>query len=84
MPNHRGLGPQWRENFSTILLGRVTAQTWTHLAPHITDIPKTNPHPGRAHAVQGTDARPVQVLYLTHTEAATQALTRTVMENDAG
>ncbi|GGR47406.1 hypothetical protein GCM10010497_58420 [Streptomyces cinereoruber] len=50
-----------------------TTQTWTHLAPHITDIPKTSPHPGRAHAVQGTDARPLQVLYLTHTEAAPQA-----------
>ncbi|MGA5499016.1 hypothetical protein ACPCSP_32290 [Streptomyces cinereoruber] len=26
-PNPRGLGPQWRENFSTIALGRVTTQT---------------------------------------------------------
>ncbi|MFF5393354.1 hypothetical protein ACFY5H_34480 [Streptomyces sp. NPDC013012] len=82
-PNPHGLGPQWRENFSTIVLGRVTARTWTRLAPHINDVPKTSSHPGCDHAVQGISARPVQVLYLTHTEAAAQALTGTVMENDA-
>ncbi|MFJ3099130.1 hypothetical protein [Streptomyces hydrogenans] len=67
------LGQVACENFDTLVLGRVTTQTWTRLAPHIADVPDANSHPGRAHAVQGSGAHPVQVLYLTHTEAAAQA-----------
>ncbi|MCX5269400.1 hypothetical protein [Streptomyces sp. NBC_00199] len=45
--------PEARENFSTLVLGRVTTRTWDRLAPHLDTTPKGKTHPGRVHAVQG-------------------------------
>ncbi|MFI5867422.1 hypothetical protein [Streptomyces sp. NPDC051546] len=42
-----------REQFSTVILGRVTTRGWSRLAPQIYPAPKSSPHPGRAHVVQG-------------------------------
>lgn len=64
------LGPEGRENFSTVVLGRVTTRTWERLAPHIDTTVKPSPCPGRVHVVQGLTAHPTQVLLLTDAEAA--------------
>ncbi|MFK0231116.1 hypothetical protein ACIQUL_35725 [Streptomyces sp. NPDC090303] len=64
------LGVFAREQFSTVVLGRATTRTWSRLAPQIHPAPKSSPHPGRVHVVQGTTAHPTQVLLMTDTEAA--------------
>ncbi|MEU4954686.1 helicase HerA domain-containing protein [Streptomyces lavendulae] len=62
--------PEWRERFSTVVLGRVTTRTWERLAPQATPTTEGNTHPGRVHVVQGLTAHPTQVLLLTDAEAA--------------
>ncbi|MFB9608582.1 hypothetical protein ACFFTQ_37085 [Streptomyces roseofulvus] len=64
------LGFVAREQFSTVVLGRVTTRTWSRLAPQIHPAPKSSTRPGRVHVVQGATAHPTQVLLLTDTEAA--------------
>lgn len=66
----RPLGPEARESFSTLVLGRVTTGTWDRLAPHIDTVPKGNTHPGRVHVVQDLTVHPTQVLLMTDAEAA--------------
>ncbi|MFD9053260.1 hypothetical protein [Streptomyces zaomyceticus] len=63
------LGVFAREQFSTVVLGRVTTRTWSRLAPQIHPAPKSSTRPGRLHVVQGTTAHPIQVLLLTDAEA---------------
>ncbi|MFD3666340.1 helicase HerA domain-containing protein [Streptomyces sp. NPDC058659] len=62
-----------REHFSTVLLGRVTARTWSQAAPQVATVPKGSTHPGRFHTVQRSTAHPTQVLLLSETEAAAWA-----------
>ncbi|MFZ3491734.1 helicase HerA domain-containing protein [Streptomyces sp. 5.8] len=62
-----------REQFSTVLLGRVTTRTWSQAAPQITPVPKSSTHPGRFHTVQRSTAHPTQVLLMSETEAAAWA-----------
>ncbi|MFG3158059.1 FtsK/SpoIIIE domain-containing protein [Streptomyces sp. NPDC048219] len=64
------LGAVVREQFSTVVLGRVTTRTWGRLAPQIHPAPKGSTRPGRVHVVQGATAHPTQVLLMTDTEAA--------------
>ncbi|MCX4799445.1 MULTISPECIES: hypothetical protein [unclassified Streptomyces] len=64
------LGLGGHEQFSTVLLGRVTTRTWDRLAPQIDSAPKSSSHPGRVHVVQGFTAHPTQVLLMTDAEAA--------------
>ncbi|MFF2963794.1 hypothetical protein ACFVT1_33910 [Streptomyces sp. NPDC057963] len=52
------LGPGGHEQFSTVILGRVTTRTWGQLAPHVAPAPKGNTHPGRVHVVRGLTAHP--------------------------
>ncbi|MFK4070440.1 hypothetical protein [Streptomyces sp. NPDC029674] len=66
-----------REQFSTVLLGRVTTRTWSQAAPQVATVPKTSTHPGRFHIVQGSTAHPTQVLLLSETEAAAWAAPQT-------
>jgi hypothetical protein len=70
---NRPLGPEARENVSTLVLGRVTTGTWKRLAPHLGTVPKGKTHPGRVHVVQGTTAHPTQVLFMSDAEAAAGA-----------
>ncbi|MFI6730343.1 FtsK/SpoIIIE domain-containing protein [Streptomyces atratus] len=58
------------EQFSTVLLGRVTTRTWSQAAPQIHPAPKSSTHRGRLHTVQGFTAHPTQVLLMTDAEAA--------------
>ncbi|MCG7525157.1 DUF87 domain-containing protein [Streptomyces sp. OfavH-34-F] len=62
-----------REQFSTVLLGRVTTRTWSQAAPQIATVPKGSTHPGRFHTVQRSTAHPTQVLLMSETEAAAWA-----------
>jgi DNA segregation ATPase FtsK/SpoIIIE and related proteins len=64
------LGAMVCEQFSTVVLGRVTTRTWGRLAPQIRPAPKGSTRPGRVHVVQGATAHPMQVLLMTDTEAA--------------
>ncbi|WJY43178.1 FtsK/SpoIIIE domain-containing protein (plasmid) [Streptomyces sp. P9-2B-2] len=64
------LGREGREQFSTVVLGRVTTRTWDQLAPQVDTTPKSNTHPGRVHVVQGFTVHPTQVLLMTDAEAA--------------
>ncbi|MEU0632288.1 hypothetical protein [Streptomyces sp. NPDC005989] len=75
-----GILGEGRENFSTKVLGRVTTRTWERLAPEIHPTPEPNTHPGRVHVVQGWNAHPTQVLFLTDDEAA--GIAATVTEED--
>ncbi|MEU9189440.1 DUF87 domain-containing protein [Streptomyces sp. NPDC048484] len=70
-----------REQFSTVLLGRVTTRTWSQAAPQVATVPKASTHPGRFHTVQGVTAHPTQVLLMTEAEAA-DWLTATETEED--
>ncbi|MEW1724733.1 hypothetical protein [Streptomyces sp. NPDC093109] len=70
-----------RENFSTVVLGRVTTPTWKRLAPQIHPTPEPNTQSGRVHVVQGWNAHPTQVLLLTDDEAAA-GITATETEED--
>ncbi|MFG2630019.1 hypothetical protein [Streptomyces sp. NPDC048473] len=62
-----------REQFSSVLLGRVTARTWSQAAPQVSTVPKASTHPGRFHTVQRSTAHPTQVLLMSETEAAAWA-----------
>ncbi|GHB29838.1 hypothetical protein [Streptomyces chryseus] len=62
-----------REQFSTVLLGRVATHTWRHAVPQVTPIPRASTHPGRFHTVQDSAAHPTQVLFMSETEAAAWA-----------
>lgn len=64
-----------REQFSTVLLGRVTTRTWSQTAPQIATVPKASTHPGRFHTVQRSTAHPTQVLLMSETDAAAWAAT---------
>ncbi|MDX3528204.1 hypothetical protein P1P75_17610 [Streptomyces sp. ID05-39B] len=63
-----------REQFSTVLLGRVTTRTWSQAAPQVATVPKSSTHPGRFHTVQGLTTHPTQALLLTDAEAAAWAV----------
>jgi hypothetical protein len=67
------LGPEGREWFPTIVLARVTTDTWQRRAPMAGPAPKSSAHPGRAHVVQDGTAHTTQVLDLTDTEATARA-----------
>ncbi|MFI5945524.1 hypothetical protein ACIBCB_35505 [Streptomyces uncialis] len=71
--DNTSLGAPAREQFSTVVLGRVTSRAWSRLAPHIHPAPKSSPLPGRVHVVQHSTARPVQALLMTEAEAAAWA-----------
>jgi len=70
---NRPLGPEVRENFFTLVLGRVTTRAWDRLVPYLDTVPKGTMHPGRVHVVQGLTAHPTQVLLMTDAEAAAWA-----------
>ncbi|MEU7088126.1 hypothetical protein [Streptomyces achromogenes] len=78
---NRLLGLEARENFSTLVLGRVTTGTWKRLVPHLDTVPEGNTHPGRVHVVQGLTAHPTQVLLMSDAEAAAWVTTTAVEEN---
>ncbi|MER6162030.1 hypothetical protein ABT147_42150 [Streptomyces sp. NPDC001868] len=65
-----GLTPSAREQFATVILARVTANTWQRLAPIDGPAPKPSTHPGRVHVVQDCTAHQTQALLLTDAEAA--------------
>uniref|UniRef100_UPI002F91118F hypothetical protein n=1 Tax=Streptomyces sp. NBC_01562 TaxID=2975879 RepID=UPI002F91118F len=70
------LGLEGREQFSTVILGRVPTGTWRRFAPAAGPAPKDRgrPHRGRVHVVQGGDTvRQAQVLSLTDPEALGRA-----------
>ncbi|MEU6019356.1 hypothetical protein ABZ826_36800 [Streptomyces sp. NPDC047515] len=71
-PKSAALG---REQFSTVLLGRVTTRAWSQAAPQIHPVPKNSTHRARLHTVQGLTAHPTQVLLMTDAEAAAGAVT---------
>lgn len=62
--------PGAREQFSTVILARVSADMWQRLAPIVDPAPKSSPLPGRVHVVQDGDAHPAQVPLMTDAEAA--------------
>ncbi|MBK3523923.1 MULTISPECIES: hypothetical protein [Streptomyces] len=62
---NRPLGLEVRENFSTLVLGRVTTGTWKRLAPHVDTVPKGNTHPGRVHVVQQGNVHEAHVVWMT-------------------
>ncbi|WNI34379.1 hypothetical protein [Streptomyces sp. ITFR-6] len=62
-----------REQFSTVLLGRVATRTWSQAAPQVATVPKASTYPGRFHTVQRSTAHPTQVLLMSETEAAAWA-----------
>ncbi|WP_327237449.1 DUF87 domain-containing protein [Streptomyces sp. NBC_01317] len=47
-----------REQFSTVLPGRVTTRTWSQAGPQVDTVPKAGTHPGRCHTVQRSTAPP--------------------------
>ncbi|MFF0754602.1 FtsK/SpoIIIE domain-containing protein [Streptomyces sp. NPDC004267] len=67
------LGPEAREQFSTVVLGRVTTRTWDRLAPQVGTAAEKSTHPGRAYVVQGLTVHPTQVVLMTDAEAAAWA-----------
>ncbi|MFK0112585.1 hypothetical protein [Streptomyces sp. NPDC091217] len=70
------LGLEGREQFSTVVLGRVPAGTWRRFAPAVGPAPKDRGglNRGRVHVVQGGDTvRQTQVLTLTDPEALGRA-----------
>lgn len=75
------LGPAWREQFSTVVLGRAPTRTWDRLAPQVDPAPKSSAHPGRVHVVQGWTAHPTQVLLLTNAEATAWVTATAAEEN---
>ncbi|MGZ0200609.1 hypothetical protein ACNFR7_10525 [Streptomyces sp. RM1] len=58
------------EQFSTVILARVSAGMWQRLAPIVDPAPQSSPLPGRVHVVQDGDAHPAQVPLMTDAEAA--------------
>jgi hypothetical protein len=62
--------PGAREQFSTVILARVSAGMWQRLAPIVDPAPQSSPLPGRVHVVQHGDAHPAQVPLMTDAEAA--------------
>ncbi|MET9656757.1 hypothetical protein [Streptomyces sp. NPDC006510] len=77
----KGVLGEWRENFSTVVLGRVTTRTWKHLAPEVRPAPEPTTQPGHVHVVQRSNIHPTQVLLLTDDEAAA-GITTTETDND--
>ncbi|MFS0696870.1 hypothetical protein [Streptomyces nitrosporeus] len=77
----RGALGEWRENFSTVVLGRVTTRTFKRLAPQFRPAPESSTQPGHVHVVQGSNIHPTQVLLLTETEAAA-GITTTETDKD--
>jgi hypothetical protein len=70
------LGLEGREQFSTVILGRVPTGTWRRFAPAAGPAPKDRrrPHRGRVHVVQhGDTVHQTQVLHLTGPAALGQA-----------
>ncbi|MGW0425257.1 hypothetical protein [Streptomyces sp. NPDC003015] len=70
------LGPEGREQFSTVVLGRVPSGTWRRFAPAAGPAPKDRGrlHRGRVHVVQrGDTIHQTQVLTLTDPEALGRA-----------
>ncbi|MFE2473461.1 hypothetical protein [Streptomyces mirabilis] len=70
------LGPEGREQFSTVILGQVPTSTWRRFAPAVgpalTD--RRRPHRGRVHVVQGGDTvRQTRVLSMTDPEGLGRA-----------
>ncbi|WP_338785157.1 hypothetical protein [Streptomyces sp. DG1A-41] len=64
------LTPAAREQFATVILARVSANTWQRLAPIAGPAPKPSTHLGRFHVVQDGTAHQTQALLLTDAEAA--------------
>ncbi|MFF5553596.1 hypothetical protein [Streptomyces olivaceoviridis] len=62
--------PGVREQFSTVILARVSVGTWQRLVPMVDLVPKSSPLPGRVHVVQDGGAHPAQVPLMTDAEAA--------------
>ncbi|MER5201090.1 FtsK/SpoIIIE domain-containing protein [Streptomyces sp. NPDC002755] len=70
------LGPEGREQFSTVILGQVPTGTWRRFAPAAGTAPKDRgrPHRGRVHVIQrGDTVHQTQVLTLTDPEALGRA-----------
>ncbi|MEU6339164.1 hypothetical protein ABZ839_33035 [Streptomyces cellulosae] len=62
--------PGAREQFSTVILARVSAGMWQRLAPIVDPAPQSSPLPGRVHVVQDGATHPAQVPLMTDAEAA--------------
>lgn len=70
-PNLNVRGPEGREQFDTVILGRVPTRTWRRFAPAVHPAPQ---HRGRVHVVQGGGTvHQTQVLTLTDPEALGRA-----------
>ncbi|MGW5679637.1 hypothetical protein ACWEV4_31935 [Streptomyces sp. NPDC003860] len=74
-PTINALGPEGREQFGTVILGRVPTSTWRRFAPAARPAPQHRGHlnRGRVHVVQGSTAHQTQVLTLTDPEALGRA-----------
>ncbi len=72
-PTNGVLGPAAREQFATVVLARVTTDTWKRLTARAGPAPKGSAHPGRVHVVKDSTAHLTQVLTLTDAEAAQRA-----------
>ncbi|MFI0141961.1 hypothetical protein [Streptomyces luteogriseus] len=62
--------PGAREQFSTVILARVSPGMWQRLAPIVDPAPTSSLLSGRIHVVQDGDAHPAQVPLMTDAEAA--------------
>ncbi|MFI6039237.1 hypothetical protein ACIBBD_34955 [Streptomyces sp. NPDC051315] len=62
--------PGAREQFSTVILARVSPRMWQRLAPIVDPAPTSSLLSGRVHVVQDGDAHPAQVPLMTDAEAA--------------
>ncbi|MER7050054.1 hypothetical protein [Streptomyces jumonjinensis] len=62
------LGAAAREQFATVILARVTADTWRRLAPIAGPAPKQSRHPGRFHVIQHSAVHETQAIVMTDAE----------------
>ncbi|MFD5110324.1 hypothetical protein [Streptomyces cinereoruber] len=65
------LGAAPHELFGTVILARISASTWQHLAPLAGPAPKPSRHGGRGHVVQHDDAHETQTLWMTDANVVT-------------
>ncbi|MFF8955689.1 hypothetical protein [Streptomyces sp. NPDC014894] len=62
------LGAAARDQFATVILVQVTADTWRRLAPVVGPAPKQSSHPGRFHVVQHSAVHETQAIVMTDAE----------------
>ncbi|MFY4722213.1 hypothetical protein [Streptomyces sp. LaBMicrA B280] len=65
------LGAAPHELFGTLILARVSATTWQHLAPPAGPTPKPNRLTGRGHVIQHGEAYETQAIWMTDADVVT-------------